>query len=178
MCTNNLFDIESNDDGTWRRIRRVVYHSKFVDESILNQYSDLPYVFPKDKSLEEKLPGFAPVFASMLVKRAFITDGIVEDCEVVLADSNNYRKGQDHIAAFVAEMICKTDNPKDKVKKAEIVNQFKLWFQNEQGSRRIPKGEELYEYIDKKFGHHKSTGWHGIKIVYPDMSDDITDVNN
>jgi len=178
MCTNNLFDIESNDDGTWRRIRRVVYHSKFVDESILNQYSDLPYVFPKDKSLEEKLPGFAPVFASMLVKRAFETDGIVEDCEVVLADSNNYRKGQDHIAAFVAEMICKTDNPKDKVKKAEIVNQFKLWFQNEQGSRRIPKGEELYEYIDKKFGHHKSTGWHGIKIVYPDMSDDINDVNN
>ena len=47
MCTNNLFDIESNDDGTWRRIRRVVYHSKFVDENVLDQYTDLPYVFPK-----------------------------------------------------------------------------------------------------------------------------------
>jgi P4 family phage/plasmid primase-like protien len=175
MCTNNLFDIESNDDGTWRRIRRVVYHSKFVDETVLDQYTDLPYVFPKDKSLEEKLPTFAPVFASMLVKRAFETDGIVADCEVVLADSNNYRKGQDHIAAFVAEMICKTDNQKDKVKKAEIANQFKLWFQNEQGSRRTPKGEELYEFMDKKFGPHKSTGWHGIKIVYPDMSDDINE---
>jgi hypothetical protein len=72
-------------------------------------------------------------------------------------------------------MICKTDNQKDKVKKAEIANQFKLWFQNEQGSRRTPKGEELYEFMDKKFGLHKSSGWHGIKIVYPDMSDDIND---
>jgi P4 family phage/plasmid primase-like protien len=176
MCTNNLFDIESNDDGTWRRIRRVVYRAKFVDENDIDNYSDLPYVFPKDKSLEEKLPLFAPVFAALLVKRAFETNGLVEDCEVVLADSSNYRKGQDHIAAFVNEMICKTGNVKDKIKKNEIVNQFNLWFQNEQGSRRKPKGEELYEYLNKKFGPCTSSGWQGVKIVYPDACDDINEI--
>jgi hypothetical protein len=34
----------------------------------------------------------------------------------------------------------------------------------------MPKGEELYMYMDKKFGSHKTTGWHGIKILYPDES--------
>ena len=32
VCTNNLFEIESNDDGTWRRIRKCDFLSKFIDE--------------------------------------------------------------------------------------------------------------------------------------------------
>ena len=32
VCTNNLFDIESNDDGTWRRIRKCDFLAKFIDE--------------------------------------------------------------------------------------------------------------------------------------------------
>jgi hypothetical protein len=31
----------------------------------------------------------------------------------------------------------------------------------------MPKGEELYAYMDKKFGASKKTGWHGIQINYP-----------
>ena len=26
-----------------------------------------------------------------------------------------------------------------------------MWFQQEQGARKIPKGQELYDYMDKKF---------------------------
>jgi P4 family phage/plasmid primase-like protien len=52
VCTNNLFDIESNDDGTWRRIRKVDFLSKFIDEG--EQYMDeTPYVYTKDKSLKD-----------------------------------------------------------------------------------------------------------------------------
>jgi P4 family phage/plasmid primase-like protien len=62
VCTNNLFDIESNDDGTWRRIRKVDFVSKFTDEG--EEHTDeTPYVYPKDKSLKDKLPALAPVFA-------------------------------------------------------------------------------------------------------------------
>lgn len=175
VCTNNLFDIESNDDGTWRRIRKVMFLSKFTDENEAHT-DDTPYVFPKDKSLPEKLPRFAPIFASMLVKRAFETDGIVEDCETVMNASNKYRNGQDHISGFVSEMIVKTGDEKDVVKKTELANQFKLWFQMEQGNRRQPKGQELYEYMDKKFGQHKSKGWSGVKIIYPDDSDAMDDM--
>ena len=33
VCTNTLFDIKSNDDGTWRRIRVCDFVSKFLDRS-------------------------------------------------------------------------------------------------------------------------------------------------
>jgi hypothetical protein len=41
----------------------------------------------------------------------------------------------------------------------------------------MPKGQELYDYMDKKFGLHKSTGWHCVKILYP-TSDEMEDVEN
>lgn len=167
VCTNNLFDIESNDDGTWRRIRKCDFLSKFIDEG--ESYNDeTPYIYPKDKSLKDKLPLFAPIFASMLVKRAFETGGIVEDSETVLNASSKYRKGQDHIAAFVSERIIKTGNPKDKIGKRGVQDDFKKWFEETQGSRKIPKGEELYEFINKKFGQCKTTGWQGLQFVQPD----------
>ena len=169
VCTNNLFDIESNDDGTWRRIRKVDFLSKFTDEG--EQHTDeTPYVYPKDKSLKDKLPALAPVFASMLVKRAFETDGIVADSDYVMNSSNKYRKCQDHISKFIAEFVEKTGNQKDKIKKTEIANQFKFWFQQEQGvNKKMPKGQELYDYMDKKFGAHKDKGkekgWMNIDFV-------------
>ena len=75
------------------------------------------YVYPKDKSLKDKLPILAPVFASILVKRAFETDGIVTDSETVMESSKKYRKCQDHIAKFVSEFVEETKNPEDKIKK-------------------------------------------------------------
>ncbi len=171
VCTNNLFDIESNDDGTWRRIRKCDFVSKFKDEDELHT-DDTQYVFMKDKNLKEKLPLFAPVFASMLVKIAFETDGNVPDCEYIINASNKYRNCQDHIAAFVKENIVKTDDNKDRIRKQELINHFKFWFSQEQGNKKMPKGEELYMYMDKKYGMHKTTGWHGVKILYPDENNE------
>jgi P4 family phage/plasmid primase-like protien len=174
VCTNSLFDIQSNDDGTWRRIRKCDFLSKFIDEGETHT-DETPYVFPKDKNLKDKLPIYAPYFASILVKRAFETDGVVVDCETVLNASNKYRKGQDHIAAFISEKIMKTSDNKDRIKKTELSFEFKAWFEHSQGSRKLPKGEELYDYMNKKFGQVKTSGWHGVKIIYPDNEED--DVN-
>ena len=175
--TNNLFDIDSNDDGTWRRIRKCPFVSKFVDDG--EQYQDdTSYVFKKDKSLSEKFNSFAPVFISMLVKRAFETDGIVEDCQTVTEASNKYRNGQDHISAFIYDKIRKTNNTKHTVKKKSLLIEFTDWFRQQQGSRKMPKGEELYEYMDKKFGScHSSKGWFGVEIVR-DEDDEEDIINN
>jgi P4 family phage/plasmid primase-like protien len=172
VCTNNLFDIDSNDDGTWRRIRKVVYYSKFVDEEKMADYSDLPYVFPKDTTLEEKINYFAPVFAAMLVKRAFETDGVVTDCKIVLDDSNSYRNGQDHIAAFIKEFVRKTGDNKTFLQKTPLWEKFKTWFQSEHGTRKMPKGTELNEYMDKKFGPYRTKGWQGVTLFTPEEIDD------
>ena len=176
VCTNSLFDITSNDDGTWRRIRKCDFLSKFVDEGE-EHTDDTEFVFPKDKSLKDRLPELAPVFMSMLVKKTFETNGVVEDCGIVMSASNKYRKGQDNIAAFVSERIIKTGDSKDIIGKRGLMEDFKLWFSQEQSGRKIPKGQELYDYLDKKFGQSKPTGWSGIKFVHPDATDEIEELN-
>ena len=74
--------------------------------------------------------------------------------------------------------VCK-DTKNFKSKKCSLVvftvclkKEFDVWFQETQGSRKVPKGEELYEYMTKKFGQCKTTGWHGVAIIYPDEEAD------
>jgi len=175
LCTNTLFEVMSNDDGTWRRIRICDFLSKFVNPGETFQLSDNPYQFPKDFNLKDKLKIWSEVFASMLVKLAFEKQGIVADCDIVKASSNKYRQGQDHISAFVSEMVAKKEG--SKIKKSDLFEQFKLWFQEQQGNRKIPKGVELYEYMDNKYGKAKRDGWHGVEILF-DVVDEVDELNN
>lgn len=169
VCTNSLFRVESNDDGTWRRMKIVDFLAKFVDAGE-EHTDDTQYVFIKDKCLKDKLPDWAPVFASMLVKRAFETQGIVKDCDMVVASTMKYRHGQDHIAAFIKDVIIK--EPGSKLKKTGALEAFKYWMQQNQGGCKLPKGAELYDYMDKKFGKYRADGWHGITVILPDQGED------
>jgi len=165
VCLNMLFEIVSNDDGTWRRIRLCDFKSKFVNPE--DPKDDSEYQFPKDPKLKEKLPSWAPVFASMLVKRAFETQGVVENCDIVMAASNKYRQTQDHISGFISEVVIKKEGA--KINKRELCEHFKNWFLLQQGSRKPPKSSELCEYMDKTFGACKAGFWSNVKIVYPDQ---------
>lgn len=162
VCTNSLFRVESNDDGTWRRMKIVDFLSKFVDAGE-EHTDDTQFVFVKDKCLKDKLPDWAPIFASMLVKRVFETQGLVKDCDMVVESTTKYRNGQDYISAFVKECIMKT--PGSKLRKTGALEAFKCWMQQNQGGSKQPKGTDLYEYMDKKFGKYKPDGWHGIELI-------------
>ena len=107
VCTNNLLDVKSNDDGTWRRIRVCDFMSKFADDVNSPEFSECPYVFEKDKTLKEKLPSWKCVLMQMLVEIAFKTDGLVKDCNIVKSKSDEYRLSQDYIAQFINEKINK-----------------------------------------------------------------------
>jgi putative DNA primase/helicase len=174
VCTNSLFDIETADDGTWRRIRKCDFMSKFIDEGETHT-DDTPYVYLKDKGLKDKLSSLAPVFASMLVNRAYETEGIVENCSTVENASNKYRKGQDHIAGFISEMIVQVDNPNKYVNKTGLNSAFKKWFEETQGSRKVPKAEELHDSMNKKFGKCKPKGWYGVQFYEPEEDDNVFD---
>jgi P4 family phage/plasmid primase-like protien len=173
VCTNALFEIKSNDDGTWRRLKLVDFMSKFISEDETHT-DDTQYVFIKDKSLKEKLPEWSVVFISMLVKRAFETDGEVLDCEEVLAASNKYRQNQDCITGFINDKIIKVNGA--SLGKKVLNDCFKEWFQMNYGNRKIPKLMELEEIINKKFGpkNIKTNKWMNIKIK-PDEDEDEDD---
>jgi len=164
VCTNALFEMKTNDDGTWRRMKLVDFLAKFISEGETHT-DDTKYVFPKDKSLKEKLPKWAPVFISMLIKRACETEGEVKDCPEVVAASNKYRQSQDAISGFIIDKIIKVENPYG-VNQTSLNNAFKEWFQINYGNRRAPKMSELIEAMIKKFGNKnpKSNKWNNIKI--------------
>ena len=176
VCTNALFEVRGGDDGTWRRMKLVDFISKFVSEGE-HHTDDTKYVFPKDKSLKEKLPSWAMVFISMLVKRAFETDGEVIDCEEVKVASNKYRQSQDCIAGFIADNIEKV--PDGHVGKKLLNNAFKEWFQTNYPGRKIPKLMELEEVMDKKFEKKTNKNgckeWINIKIKIDDGDDNLDD---
>ena len=177
VCLNALFETKSNDDGTWRRMKLIDFLAKFISEGETHT-DDTKYVFPKDKSLKEKLPKWAPVFIAMLVKRACETDGEVKDCPEVVAASSKYRQSQDSITGFIIDKIVK--DPNGSIGKQSLNTVFKEWFQMNYGNRKTPKLSEIEEIMIKKFGNRntKTNKWMGIKFVEEEQSDNLDEVIN
>jgi len=176
VCTNVDFTILSNDDGTWRRIRRVPFLSKFVDN--IDDYDlndeDNKYIFPRDRGLKEKFPKWKNIFATLLVNKAFETNGIVNDCDIVLEESKNYRKCQDHITAFIEQYIIVTKNKNDIIKIRELTQQLKIWY-DEIGESFYPKSKEIIEVMNRKIGKNKNNSWSGCLIDYKKNNNDDYD---
>jgi P4 family phage/plasmid primase-like protien len=175
VCTNALFDVKSNDDGTWRRMKLVDYMSKFISEGETHT-DDTKYVFPKDKGLKEKLPKWAPVFISMLVKRAYETDGEVIDCPEVVSASGKYRQSQDCITGFINEKVVKTTGKTIGKQSLNVV--FKEWFQNNFGNRKPPKLSELEEIMNKKFGNRNlaTNKWNNVMLKEDEEMDAMDEI--
>jgi P4 family phage/plasmid primase-like protien len=174
VCTNTMFEIKSNDDGTWRRIQKVDFMSKFCDNPNPDGDTDNPYQFKIDRMLDEKLKRWAPTFMSMLVEHVFKTNGLVKPCSMVTASSQKYRLGQDYLAEFARDKI-KMQQGSRGIKKTELYETFKQWYVRGHG-RDVPKGAELYEYMDKKFGKYTNGVWRNVAIIYDEDQDQAQEV--
>ena len=174
VCTNVLFDIATNDDGTWRRIRLCDFMSKFNDCPYENEdkfpRSNFPYQFKVDRKIDEKFNTWAPVFASLLVDLAFKTQGHVKDAQIVLAVSDKYREGQDYLTEFAKEKIVRKRD--GKIKKTEILEEFKNWYIMHYGRNNIPNGKEITDYMDKQYGKCNRGKWFNVEINYDDDNSD------
>lgn len=175
IATNELPVWNTNDDGTWRRIRRVDHESKFVDPG--EKYSDKPkYVFPKNKELTQQFPIWAPIFISMLVHRAFETNGLVTVCPRVMEASNEYRRKQDCLMTYMDECIEHTESQTDKMTITGMYAAFKEWYKNNWGDvKMLPKRDEVRQKLVDVLGAPNSRGhWVGyVAKISPDqMCDD------
>jgi P4 family phage/plasmid primase-like protien len=162
VACNSLMGIKANDHGTWRRIRVVPFKSLFTEKPVDND-EEKPYQFMLDKDIEEKFDEWKEVFAAMLVDRVFETRGVVNDCEIVMSRSNEYRQSQDHMAEFIQDKVVK-----DKtgfIKQIELKEEFKTWYgDNYDGP--TPSIKDLREYMDNAFGRRRNQCWVGVKIKY------------
>lgn len=162
VTCNALMGVKANDHGTWRRIRAVPFKSLFTENPIMGD-PEKPYQFKLDKYIDEKFEEWKEVFAAMLVVRVFETNGVVKDCDIVMAKSNEYRQSQDYIAEFISDRI--TKDPAGRIKKMELNNEFSMWYAANHGGRG-PSPKDLHEYMDKEFGRQRNQIWTGVKIKY------------
>lgn len=162
VTCNTLMNVNSNDHGTWRRIRAVPFKSLFTDNPV-NDDKEKPFQFKLDKYIDEKFDSWKEVFASMLVDLAFKTNGNVTDCNIVLAKSNEYRQSQDYISEFIRDRVVReTDG---RIKKMELNNEFAIWYMSNYGGRG-PSPKDLHEYMDKEYGRQRNQIWSGVRIRY------------
>jgi P4 family phage/plasmid primase-like protien len=171
VTCNTLMGVKANDHGTWRRIRAVPFKALFTENPVIGD-AEKPYQFKLDKYIDEKFEDWKEVFAAMLVARAFETNGIVKDCDIVMAKSNEYRQSQDYIAEFIQDRVSK--DPAGKIKKMELNNEFSMWYAANHGGRG-PSPKDLHEYMDKEFGRQRNQYWVGVKIRYDNGDYDQAD---
>lgn len=168
VCANNLYDIQTNDNGTWRRIDKVDHVSTFKDKADTNVKNE----FEKDVNLErDKIKSglWPPILMSMLLQLAVKTQGKVQECDIVKVASSTYRQDQDPILQFMNERI--SEDGDGRVKKSELQREFNEWYKtNFQG--RPPKRTEIFERFDARFGASNKNGWKNIKLIYDDDSDE------
>lgn len=162
VTCNVLMKIQSNDHGTWRRQRLVPFLSLFTENPVDGD-EEKPYQFKLDRFIDEKFDVWAPIFMSMLVDIAFEKNGVVNDCDVVMAKTKEYRESQDYMSEFVKDRIVKDAD--GKIKKMELNNEFSIWYSSNYGGKG-PSPKDLHEYINKQFGRPKNHAWQGIRIRY------------
>lgn len=170
VCTNNLFEFRSNDDGTWRRVRLCPHKAKFKVNPVDGD-PDEPYQFLIDKNIKRHFNRWKTAMTALLIEIAKEKKGLVEDCECVLEASNKYRNNQDYISQFIQSHVEACEG--EKVKKTELYETFKRWY-NEEYGKAVPKGKDLYEYMEKKFGKYNKH-WKNVKIIYDDDVDEKCD---
>jgi len=165
VCCNQMFQIKSDDHGTWRRMGVVNYTSSFMEDPD----PDDPLQFKKDKKLAMRFKTWAPVMLVMLANRAFKNKGEVTLCEEVKLASNQYRSSQDHIAEFLEERVSIREG--SLLRKQAVSEEFKAWHTGLY-SGRAPAASDLFKQITKKYGefNKKAAGWCNVALSYSEAA--------
>jgi P4 family phage/plasmid primase-like protien len=181
VCTNNLPTFNSNDEGTWRRVRLCRFKAGFASPEELEEkkkeYPEVKHWHLKDKKLKSKFAAWAPVLMSMLVARAQQTQGLVADCEAVLQESRKYRNEQNHLVEFCEERLREAKGQSLTITTAWM--DFQEWFRDVHPRERMPKRKELEQHLTKKMGapaqaggSHKRREWEGFTTAEAPVMDD------
>jgi phage/plasmid-associated DNA primase len=156
--------IVTSDHGTWRRMRVVPFLSLFTENPV-DTDPRKPFQFKIDSDIKEtKLEGWKHVFFGMLVRIAFVTNGVVPVCSAVTAASDNYRKQQDVFAEYID--TCIIVDPERIVKKPKLRKHFQDWWrQNYPPTKQIPDFKDLEEYMNRRFNANSTSSWRDIRLL-------------
>jgi hypothetical protein len=110
-----------------------------------------------------------------------------EDSEKRKNDYIKFYGEEDIVNRIISKMIIRTGNKADIIKKQQLSAEFKFRLHRETTKTdipkiKIPKNKDMYERMDKQFGHQNHSGWEGVKfnnysINETDEIDDLDDLS-
>lgn len=107
LTCNHMPSIPPDDGGTWRRVRRVEYTSKFVD----NPNPENPNEFMIDRELTYKFEAWKETFMAILLQyyKKYKKTGKIVEPEEVLHYTREYQRKNDTFADFCETYIVKDE---------------------------------------------------------------------
>jgi phage/plasmid-associated DNA primase len=160
MLTNHLPPINTQDYGTWRRIRAIPFMATFPadDDSriaaFLRNGTPLPVnVHRRDSELPNKLIAWREVFLSWLVEiydTEYLVEGLGDLPACVAQATAQYKEDFDLFAKFRAERI--REAPGERTSFKQISSAFNKWISdgNKRGSKMSPR--ELQDRLNDELG--------------------------
>jgi P4 family phage/plasmid primase-like protien len=174
MTTNELPIINSDDGGTWRRVRVINFGSKFIENPDLTN----PNEFLLDDTLKTKISQWAGAFASYLIHiyntKYDIPEKVPEPIEVQCA-TNEYRKEQDHIREYYNACVEVSESKMDTIKKTDLYGHFRLWYGEFHQGDPLPKGKKLYDFMNKEIKYkYGANGWPYLRFKQNKSEEHVT----
>jgi len=157
LTCNHMPSIPPDDGGTWRRVRRVEYTSKFVDTPNPNVETE----FKIDRELGYKFELWKETFMVMLLQqyKKYKKVGKITEPKEIMEYTNEYQRKNDVFAEFCEEYI---EQDSDSV--VDIGNLFEKFKEHcaVDNIQKNTKKSTFQEAMEKRYG--KLVTYKGLKI--------------
>ena len=173
MNCNDLPEIKSDDDGTWRRVRSIEFHSKFIEEPKNKNEYKRNDEYSKIEFLNKNRSSMMKILIEYL-KRELKEP--LKDIPEIIVSTNKYKQTNDYIQMFIDECIEETNNRDDIIKWKDLRIEYERWYLNEGINKVIPSNKELREKFHIKHPIKfcknsdytiKTDGWNCCKFKIP-----------
>ncbi len=154
LICNDIPDIPSDDDGTWRRLTVINFPSKFIPRS---EMTGRDYEYERINNMNEKLEELKEPFMWLLLeyykdfKELMKSTGLMEPKEIIEA-TNNERKKNNPIKQFIDDRIVYSPNRTDKFNITEIYNVFRNYMTDSgHNPKLLPKRTEFQQKFNIEY---------------------------
>lgn len=175
LTCNHMPSIPPDDGGTWRRVRRVEYTSKFTDTPDPNNENE----FLIDRELGYKFELWKETFMIILLKyyKMYKKVGKIVEPQEVMEYTYEYQRKNDIFAEFCDTYIAK--EPGSTVDVSTLFEKFKEYC-NVDNIKNRAKKTTFQEAMEKRYGKLSTVRgvkvWKGIKIIPKVMNQDDDDL--
>lgn len=169
LTCNHMPSMPSDDGGTWRRVRRVEFTSKFTDCPSANN----PREFKIDRELSQKFDMWKETFMAILLQyyMRYQVHGITEPA-LVTEYTKEYQRKNDVFADFCDNYVRKEEG--NFVNVATLFQIFREYCRDDniRTSKNIKKAD-FQEALEKRYGTainaggRQGVGWKGLSVVTP-----------